>query len=198
MTGSTCSFIWRQNPNRGIDETTTKTILQDVKVFAVDTSFVGKENEKGEQASQAKTISLLVTPQQAEKIDLVSQLGFIRLVMRSPDDSQDSGAGGADISDIFGHGEKSDRSQENRPGKPNAASSFLAMLNGGGHKEPTEAQPAAASVPDMENDGPQRVGVEPGGILGRGWRARGDGREWNRLDDSREQERPREKSNVLG
>ena len=50
-----------RNPGTGIDETSTKTILQDVRVFAVDTQFERKQGDS-EPAVAAKTISLLVTP----------------------------------------------------------------------------------------------------------------------------------------
>ena len=61
--------------NRDIQETVTRTILQDIKVFAVDSIVdLEKEKEPGKTIS-AKTISLLVTPEQAAKVMLASQLG---------------------------------------------------------------------------------------------------------------------------
>ena len=102
-----------RNPGIGIEETSTKTILQDVRVFAVDTQF---ERRKGtdEPAIAAKTISLLVTPAQAEKVTLATEMGTLRLIMRSPDDSLEGTAGGASIKDIFNQTDKLDVT-ERRP-----------------------------------------------------------------------------------
>jgi pilus assembly protein CpaB len=103
-----------RNPGAGIEETSTKTILQDIRVFAVDTQF---ERRKGsdEPAIAAKTISLLVTPFQAEKVTLATEMGTLRLVMRSPDDSLEGSAGGASVKDIFNQGEKVERQNEDQP-----------------------------------------------------------------------------------
>lgn len=80
-----------KNPAHGIDETVTKTILQDISVFAVDTITTDELTKEGkeEKSIAAKTISLLVTPAQAQSVTLATELGSIRLVMRSPDDSSE-------------------------------------------------------------------------------------------------------------
>ena len=79
-----------RNPSLGMQETITRTILQDIKVFAVnDVVSLDSTGQQDTKSIQARTVSLLVTPAQAEKITLASELGTIRLVMRSPDeDSQ--------------------------------------------------------------------------------------------------------------
>jgi len=74
-------FIQR-NPVRGIPETVTRTILQDVKVFAVGDQFDLQTVEK-KSAITARSISLLVTPRQAEILMLATELGSIRLSLRS-------------------------------------------------------------------------------------------------------------------
>ncbi len=102
-----------KNPSHGILETQTKTILQDVKVFAVDTAFQ-RNPDQDEPTIAAKTISLLVTPEQAEKVTLATELGAIRLVLRNGDDNQVSDAGGADSADILGIGSGANRAAEKR------------------------------------------------------------------------------------
>ena len=53
----------------------TRTILQDIKVFAVDNVVdLEKEKEPGKSIA-AKTICLLVTPEQAAKVMLASSTG---------------------------------------------------------------------------------------------------------------------------
>lgn len=72
-------------PSKGILETGTRTILQDVKVFAVGSQFDLAETE-GKDSLAAKTVSLLVTPEQAEVVLLATEMGSIRLALRSPED----------------------------------------------------------------------------------------------------------------
>ena len=60
------------------------------------------EGKDGGKSIAAKTISLLVTPEQAAKVMLATQMGIVNLVMRSPEDDQQSaerpGAGRASCS----------------------------------------------------------------------------------------------------
>lgn len=75
---------------------TTKTFLQRIKVFAVDTILDRDGNPDG--TIQAKTVSLLLSPEQAEMVTLASEVGRIRLVMRSATDegSEDTKSSTAD------------------------------------------------------------------------------------------------------
>ena len=87
-------------PELGIEDTSTRTILHDVRIFAVDKEFERGRNGD-DRTETAKTVSLLVTPEQAETVTLATGMGTIRLVMRSPDDSSQTESSGASISDIF-------------------------------------------------------------------------------------------------
>ncbi len=78
-------------------EASTRIILQHVKVFAVN-DIVGPDSDK---SISSKTISLQVTPENAEKIMLASQLGQIQLVMRSPTDQQIVKTDGAGVDELF-------------------------------------------------------------------------------------------------
>ncbi len=94
-----------RRPGSTIEEMSTRTILNDVRVFAVDTQFERQHGGSGDAAaSAAKTVALLVTPEQAEKLTLATGMGTIRLVMRSPDDSSQSDSEGARVSDLLGDG----------------------------------------------------------------------------------------------
>ena len=91
-----------RDPNRDIAETGTRTILQDIKVFAVN-EVLDLEKEKDPARSiNARTISLLVTPEQAAKLILAAQMGSIQLVMRSPEDNAQSENAQAKPSELFG------------------------------------------------------------------------------------------------
>jgi pilus assembly protein CpaB len=117
-----------------IQETSTRTILQDIKVFAVN-DVVDLERDKDsankdKERMAAKTISLLVTPAQAAKLTLASEMGKIRLIMRSIEDPSNSVDGNADPSQLFGDSIKADRDKETlvEPDKP-APSKNLALEN---------------------------------------------------------------------
>lgn len=104
-----------KNPSTGVHETSARTILQDIKVYAVDATYVGKQDSDGHLVS-GKTVSLLVTPGQAEKVTLASEMGSIRLIIRSPADNAESNTDGASVADIYGGTDKNFREQEQKPG----------------------------------------------------------------------------------
>lgn len=91
-----------KNPAAGIRETKAQTILQDIKVFAVDTTF-SRMPDQDEPAMAAKTISLLVTPEQAEMVTLATEMGPIRLVLRHDQDDTTLQTDGTDTDEVLGH-----------------------------------------------------------------------------------------------
>jgi pilus assembly protein CpaB len=144
-----------KDPGRDIQETVTRTILQDIKVFAVD-NVVDLEKEKDPSKSiSAKTICLLVTPEQAGKVMLATQLGTINLVMRSPEDDQQGANVQVRPSELFGGGAKSERGKETllAPSESNVndkANGLLDFLNSmKAKKTPTAVAttPTAQAVP---------------------------------------------------
>ncbi len=101
-----------RDTSRDIHETVTRTILQDIKVFAVnDVVDLEREKDTGKSIA-AKTISLLVTPEQAAKVMLACQMGSINLVMRSSEDDQQTPNAQARPGELFAGGAKGDRSRE--------------------------------------------------------------------------------------
>ncbi len=89
----------------------TKTILQDIRVFAVN-DIVRPTDDKAEESIIAKTVTLLVTPTQAEKAALASEIGKIRLVMRGPGDDELVDPAGQTAAGLLNI-EKTDRQVEN-------------------------------------------------------------------------------------
>jgi pilus assembly protein CpaB len=89
----------REDAARGLPRSVTRTFLQNIKVFAVDDVYdrPGTENK----ALSAKTISVLVTPEQAELVALAAQLGSVQLVMRSASDDVAENPGGADLQKLL-------------------------------------------------------------------------------------------------
>ena len=84
---------------KGIRFTTTRTILKNITVFAVNT-VTNREIDEDGSVIHAKTVSLLVHPPQVEKIMLANELGKIKLSMRRSDDDLEDNAKGATIADL--------------------------------------------------------------------------------------------------
>jgi Flp pilus assembly protein CpaB len=99
----------KANCKEGIRTTMTKTILQNIRVFAVDSQWTLEADESG-KSIRAKTISLLLTPEQTERVMLAHELGKLRLALRSPNDSEDAELSdkGHQVAQIFGDSETAD------------------------------------------------------------------------------------------
>ena len=89
----------QQNSSRGINEPTTKTFLQNVRVFAVNDVHV--RDTDGQQKITAQTISLMVKPEQVEFITLAEEMGKIRLSMRGNNDDDLAATGGVTPDDLL-------------------------------------------------------------------------------------------------
>jgi pilus assembly protein CpaB len=133
-----------ENEGKGIPETATRTVLQDVKVFAVNDLYTRDPRDKDETSISAKTISLLVTPQQAELITLASEVGSIRLTMRSLEDEGSTEAGGAAIGELLGTA-KTDRDDESLVDDGEKKDdSLLSLLDSKPQPKAEEPEPAPA------------------------------------------------------
>jgi pilus assembly protein CpaB len=137
--------VFRQ-PNADLHVTAAKIVLQDIKVFAVDTQTEAQFSQtKGEQTEpmSAKTIALLVTPQQAVILHAATEMaGAVRLVLRNPDDKAHVASQGATIGDIFGSEQRSDRESE-EPADKEEKTGLTAWLN----QQKEKAAPAAPAPP---------------------------------------------------
>ncbi len=104
-------YVDAQNPKSGVQQSITKTILQDVRIFAVNEQWRPAEDKSNESIT-AKTVSLLVTPEQAEKMMQATEMGKIRLVLRNPDDPQVAETNGTDASELLSGMSSADRNKE--------------------------------------------------------------------------------------
>ena len=95
-----------RDPSRDIKETVTRTILQDIKVFAVNDVLDLEKDKDGSKSIAAKTISLLVTPEQAAIVMLATQMGIVNLVMRSPETEEQTANAEARPAELFGEAGK--------------------------------------------------------------------------------------------
>lgn len=131
--GSRCDvqvFV-RADPSLGFGETTSKLILQDIRVFAVNdiTSTQSADPRDPEKRSFAggKTVSLLVTPDQADIVTLASSLGTIRLILRGADDKQTTKQRSMSARELLGASGASDREKE-KASKDDGFGSWLAVM----------------------------------------------------------------------
>jgi len=139
----------------GVRRTLTRTILQDIKVFAVNDMW-DVATASGEKSITAKTVSLLVTPSQALTVTMASEMGQIRLVMRSPADKEQANVKSMAAYDVLGEDlglERATPPAASQPppgtGKSSAIAGLLGLLKAnkksasgrGGSKAPAELSP---------------------------------------------------------
>jgi pilus assembly protein CpaB len=127
-------LVFRQIGANDMQATASKIVLQDIKVFAVDThtetEFTKTKADQTEPMS-AKTIALLVTPRQAEILHAATEMsGSIRLVLRNPEDDAHYTSQGATIGDIFGPDQRTDRKAEEGQTGDGEGDDVTAWLNG--------------------------------------------------------------------
>ncbi len=145
-----------QASTKGIPETATRTVLQDIRVFAVNDEFdLDTQDTDKRSITNAKTVSLLVTPAQAQKVMLAGEMGQIRLVLRSPEDDEQMDLPSATARDILQSTAAGTREQEAlmEPGpaaQDDKMKGFLDFLN-----QNTQARAVASA------GGPQAVPPSP-------------------------------------
>ncbi|MGE5610658.1 MAG: Flp pilus assembly protein CpaB [Bacillota bacterium] len=85
-----------------IAQQVTRTIVENVKVLAVGQRLIASSRKDSEENTRAKTVSLLVTPRDAEAIELASNTGRIRLVLRGSLDRSQANASGITLAELLG------------------------------------------------------------------------------------------------
>jgi pilus assembly protein CpaB len=85
------------SPSNNKSQTTTKTILQNVMVLAVDQTVQKNDNDP----VTVKSVTLLVTPDQAEKLTLASTEGKLQLVLRNSSDIDEKQTAGVGIPQLI-------------------------------------------------------------------------------------------------
>jgi pilus assembly protein CpaB len=125
-----------RNPQLGVPETVTKTILHNVRVFAIDQTVI-RPATADEQPTLAKTISLLLDPIDANKIQLASKLGEVSLIPRNPDDPSAEDASRVTFRDLIDESGKGSREAEqgrdgsDEPEQPGLFSGLVSKLSAG-------------------------------------------------------------------
>jgi pilus assembly protein CpaB len=101
----------RKDQRTGVETAKSKVILQNIRVFAVDQA-VQRSPDGHEEKAIAKTVSLMLTPEQASKLSLAEQIGEISLIPRNPDDEEAADWSEYTVEDLLSVGEKNSRAKE--------------------------------------------------------------------------------------
>ena len=136
----------------GIPRTQTRTILKNVRIFSVNalTDRVSGDGKSKEQIA-AKTVTLLVKPEQVQLLMLAEQLGTIQFAMRKPDDESDKSTEPTTTSELLGNEDEfgTPRDQSDSP-KPDA----VASTEPGSFKEFLDGLNAGSTMPTSVNAKP--------------------------------------------
>jgi pilus assembly protein CpaB len=153
-----------------IAETITRTVLTDVRVYAVNNQTERVTSEDGKQIN-AKTVSVLVKPTQVELLMLATEMGSIRLSLRGHNDTIEYEHPGTSVDELFGNAPE--RADEKRPPAQTAASdqpglgSFKDWLDG---KATADPQVGAARVADAGGNPYEMTIHTPDGVTMYTWR----------------------------
>jgi len=101
----------KKNERESIPNSFTKIIMQNVRVYAVDQT-IQRSADGSEGRTVAKTVSLIVTPQQANRITTAENLGDISLIPRHPDDEKLVDDAEQSIDDLLGRSDSNNRKLE--------------------------------------------------------------------------------------
>jgi pilus assembly protein CpaB len=145
----------KANQGLGITNSFTKLILQNIRVYAIDQT-IDKAADGEESRSVAKTVSLIVTPAQANRITLAENMGEVSLIPRHPDDDKivDDSEQGTD--ELFGRSTANSRAQEQAGKSDGPLAGFKSMMTqalaGAAAQAAAQAagQPAAPPKPAFE------------------------------------------------
>jgi pilus assembly protein CpaB len=83
----------------------TSTLLQDVEILAVDQKIYAPAENKMD-AKELRSVTLLVMPNQANKLELGQSKGQLHLALRHPEDRQPAGSRPATMNDLQFHQER--------------------------------------------------------------------------------------------
>lgn len=125
----------------------SKTLVQGLKVTAVGQRMGAVPKDMPQE--MFRTATLLVTPSQAETIELASSNGRLRLVLRSGNDTGDAQTAGVTMSELRG----------TRHSNSDDLNATHAVMNAGPSTQPAPAPVAAAPV-EVKREQPVRRSVK--------------------------------------
>jgi len=118
-----------RDPRNGVEFAMTKVILQNIRIYAVDQT-VQRAQDGSESRAIARTISLLLKPEQASKVTLAEHLGVISLIPRNPDDEESESWAEYTAEDLLSDGGKGSRRKERgqEESKPSSEKGLLSAI----------------------------------------------------------------------
>ncbi len=115
MPGYKVDVLLTMNDVRANDQTgggSTTTLLQNVEISAVDQNIDAPAENKMDK--DLRSVTLLVTPQQAKQLDLGQNKGTLRLALRNEHDKDDARTRSATVTDLRFRPEKSKPDEEEK------------------------------------------------------------------------------------
>ncbi len=114
LPGTRVDVLATVSPSGMKNGTTTRTILQNVEVLAVDQTY----NKNSDDPVVVKSVTLVVSPDEAEKLALASNEGKLQLVLRNGTDLERRDTDGVKISQFNGYTEPEPQPRFIRPQLP--------------------------------------------------------------------------------
>jgi pilus assembly protein CpaB len=125
--GDRVDVIFFGKKSEEISKTIAHTILKDVRVFAINAETERSTDAGGEQIV-AKTVSMLVQPNQVESVMLAAELGKLRLSLRRPNDAKENDSDdGTDIEALLGDTHRREEVSKATPADPRGG--IFSLLN---------------------------------------------------------------------
>ncbi len=98
-------FTSRTNANDETGGGSTTTLLQNVQLLAVD-QLLDPSDKNSVDPNKMKSVTVLVSPDQAAKLDLAMNEGLLHLSLRNPEDADESKARPATLAQLRFHQER--------------------------------------------------------------------------------------------
>jgi pilus assembly protein CpaB len=149
----------QSDPAHGVLRTEVRTFLQDVKVFGINEVYEPDTASGDKKLSNARTVELLLTPRQAQAATLASEMGKIRLSLRSLEVDDQPPPPGTDIMQLFSNQpDKADRNKE--AGLSALPEDIQKAIAEAQHAKPSPPPPPPTPTPPTSTP-PTSVGSDP-------------------------------------
>lgn len=130
-----------------VPETGVRTILRDVNIFAVQGETERHVDKQG-LSRELRTVSLLVTPKQAESVTLAKELGVMSLTLRRPGDTTEEVGDGETVQELLGReGEDATEKNKERAESPDSGLAEWLTKNAANLAATVAPPPPAAEPP---------------------------------------------------
>ena len=101
LPGTHVDVVATQNPSNRAEDVTSKVVLSNVQVLTAGTRI--EHDDKGGKPMQVTVVTLVVTPDEAERLTLASTEGKIQLALRNPMDLESPETAGVKPGMLMGH-----------------------------------------------------------------------------------------------